>query len=81
MFSLNTIIPIIIAVTGSNGERRAVIVEPIAFIAKINVRFAMIVENTAIKNILPPAIREGIGISVPLIMLRTRQSIIEIEIT
>ena len=81
MFSLNTIIPIIIAVTGSRGESRAVIVEPIDLMASISVRFAIIVDSRDINNMLPGASREGIGISVPLIRLSPRQSIIDIVIT
>ena len=81
MFSLNTIIPIIIAVTGSNGDSSAVIVEPIAFIAKISVRFAIIVEKIDINSMFPAASNEGMGMRVPLIRLRERQSIIEIQIT
>lgn len=81
MFSLNTIIPIIIAVTGSSGESRAVIVEPIDLMARISVRFAIIVDSRDINNMLPAASSEGIGISVPLIRLSPRQSIIDIVIT
>lgn len=81
MFSLNTIIPIIIAVTGSNGESRAVIVEPIDLMASISVRFAIIVENMDINNMFPADSKEGIEISVPLIRLNARQSISDIVIT
>lgn len=81
MFSPNTITPIIIAVTGSKGDRSAVIVEPIDFIANIRVRFAIIVEKTAINNISTPDAIEGIGLRLPLIRLKPRQINIATVIT
>lgn len=79
--SLNAITPIIIAVTGSKGESRAVIVEPIDLIARIRVRLEIIVVIIAIRLILIPAVREGIGVRLLLKRLRQRQTIIEITST